>query len=135
MTKCGASPLNALASGAADFVLVHRALHNPQGKYHGNARAVARGDAQWTMPQGYFGPMAMIGLPYVEYLQRYGATREAMALRIRELEAKIADPVSARAIERQIIAKQITRAKEENAPLREIHRLESNPVWREAAMC
>ena len=62
------------------------------------------------------------------------ATREAMALRIRELEAKIADPVSARAIERQIIAKQITRAKEENAPLREIHRLESNPVWREAGV-
>jgi cation/acetate symporter len=57
-----------------------------------------------------------------------------MALRIRELEAKIADPVSARAIERQIIAKQITRAKEENAPLREIHRLESNPVWREAGV-
>lgn len=62
------------------------------------------------------------------------ATREAMALRIRELEAKIADPVSARAIERQIIAKQISRAKEENAPLREIHRLESNPVWREAGV-
>jgi cation/acetate symporter len=62
------------------------------------------------------------------------ATREAMALRIRELEAKIADPVSARAIERQIIAKQISRAKEENAPLREIHRLESNPVWRETGV-
>lgn len=62
------------------------------------------------------------------------ATREAMALRIRELDAKIADPVSARAIERQIIAKQISRAKEESAPLREIHRLESNPVWREAGV-
>ena len=29
--------VNALASGAADHVLVHRALHNPPGRYHGNA--------------------------------------------------------------------------------------------------
>ena len=62
------------------------------------------------------------------------STREAIALRIRDLDAKIADPGSARAIERQIIAKQISHAKEENAPLREIHRLESNPVWREAGV-
>ena len=62
------------------------------------------------------------------------ATREAIALRIKELDAKIADPVSARAIERQLIAKQISHAREENAPLREIHRLESNPVWRETGV-
>ena len=31
------------------------------------------------MPQGYFGPLAMIALPSNEYLQRYGATREEMA--------------------------------------------------------
>ena len=34
---------------------------------------------QWTAPQGFFGPLAMIALPYNEYLQRYGATRDAMA--------------------------------------------------------
>ena len=28
--------MNAIASGAADYVLVHRALHNPTGRYHGN---------------------------------------------------------------------------------------------------
>ena len=28
--------VNALASGAADYVLVHRALHNPPGRYHEN---------------------------------------------------------------------------------------------------
>ena len=28
--------VNAVASGAADYVLVHRALHNPRGRYHGN---------------------------------------------------------------------------------------------------
>lgn len=62
------------------------------------------------------------------------STREAIALRIRDLDAKILDPVNARAIERQIISKQISRAKEENAPLREIHRLELNPVWRETGV-
>ena len=28
--------VNAIASGAADHVLVHRALHNPTGRYHGS---------------------------------------------------------------------------------------------------
>jgi acetyl-CoA acetyltransferase len=68
--------VNALMSGAADHVLVHRALHNPAGSYHGSAQLEARGAAQWTMPQGFFGPLAMIGLATNEYLQRYGATRE-----------------------------------------------------------
>lgn len=71
--------VNAVASGAADYVLMHRALHNPTGTYHGNPMREARGGAQWTAPQGYFGPLAMIALPYNEYLQRYGAAREEMA--------------------------------------------------------
>ena len=68
--------VNALASGAADHVLVHRALHNPAGSYHGTTRPDARGAAQWTMPQGWFGPLPMIGMLANEYLQRFGATRE-----------------------------------------------------------
>lgn len=68
--------VNALASGAADHVLVHRALHNPPGRYHGSARTEAAGAAQWTMPQGWFGPIASIGMLANEYLQRHGATRE-----------------------------------------------------------
>jgi len=71
--------VNAVATGAADYVLMHRALHNPAGSYHGNPMREARGIAQWTVPQGYFGPLAMIALPYQEYLQRYDARREAMA--------------------------------------------------------
>ena len=71
--------VNALASGAADYVLMHRALHNPRGKYHANPMTEVRGDQQWTVPQGYFGPLAMMALPYTEYVQRYGVTREAMA--------------------------------------------------------
>lgn len=71
--------VNAIMSGSADYVLLHRALHNPQGKYHGNTMTSARGSMQWVVPQGFFGPLAMIGLTYNEYLQRYGASREAMA--------------------------------------------------------
>ncbi len=74
-----AMAVNAVVSGAAKYVLVHRALHNPVGSYHGNAMTEIRGDQQWTAPQGYFGPLAMIALPYNEYMQRYGATREVMA--------------------------------------------------------
>ena len=71
-----------ITSGAADYVLVHRALHNPQragSRYHGTKRREAHGGQQWTMPQGFFGPIASIALAYNEYLQRYGATRESMA--------------------------------------------------------
>jgi acetyl-CoA acetyltransferase len=71
--------VNAIASGAADYVLLHRALHNPAGRYHANPMREARGLQQWTAPQGFFGPLAMIALPYNEYLQRFGAKRESMA--------------------------------------------------------
>jgi acetyl-CoA acetyltransferase len=71
--------VNAIASGAADYVLLYRALHNPPGRYHGNTVREISGPQQWTAPQGFFGPLAMIALPYTEYLQRYGASREAMA--------------------------------------------------------
>ncbi len=76
--------VNAVASGAADYVIVHRALHNPRGRYHENPMREARGSQQWTAPQGYFGPLAMIALPYNEYVQRYGARREAMAATVVE---------------------------------------------------
>lgn len=79
LTGSVALAVNAIASGAADHVVVHRALHNPAGRYHGNAMTRAAGSWQWTAPQGYFGPLAMIGLTYNEYLQRFGASREAMA--------------------------------------------------------
>lgn len=71
--------INALAAGACDYVVVHRALHNPPGRYHENPMTTASGTQQWTVPQGYFGPLVMIAMLYNEYMQRYGATREAMA--------------------------------------------------------
>jgi acetyl-CoA acetyltransferase len=72
--------VNAIASGAADVVVLHRALHNPpRGRYHTNPMTHAPGGAQWTAPQGFWGPLSMIALPTNEYMQRYGATREALA--------------------------------------------------------
>lgn len=80
--------VNALATGAADYVVLHRALHNPpRGRYHANPMTQASGALQWTAPQGYFGPLAMIALPYNEYLQRYGASRDAMAAVVVEARA------------------------------------------------
>ena len=40
-----AMAVNAVASGAADYVLLHRALHNPPGSYHDNPMREARGSA------------------------------------------------------------------------------------------
>jgi acetyl-CoA acetyltransferase len=72
--------VNALASGAADYVLFHRALHNPAtGKYNDNPMTEAAGDMQWSAPQGFFGALPAIAMVYNEYRLRYGATRQAMA--------------------------------------------------------
>lgn len=71
--------VNALASGACDYVLFHRALHLPKGKYNDSTMSRAAGATQWTAPVGFFGAMPAIALAYNEYCQRYGATREAMA--------------------------------------------------------
>jgi len=72
--------VNAIASGAAETVVVHRALHNPpKGRYHGNPMTKAPGTAQWMAPMGYWGPLSMIAIPTMEYMQRYGATREDLA--------------------------------------------------------
>ena len=78
---------NAIASGAADTVVVHRALHNPAGRYNVNALTHARGDAQWRAPFGFWSAVMGIALPYQEYLQRYGASRDAMAAVVVEARA------------------------------------------------
>ena len=70
---------SAVASGAATYAVVHRALHNPRGRYHGTSQREARGISQWTTPQGQFGPIMTIALTYREYLERYSASEGAMA--------------------------------------------------------
>jgi cation/acetate symporter len=59
------------------------------------------------------------------------STREMMAIRLDDLVQKIADPHSARQLERERVLRQISLLKSENAPLRDIHRLESSPVLRD----
>ena len=70
---------DAIASGAADYVVVHRAMYNPPGRYHENPMTSAEGANQWVAPQGFWGPPAQAARAYTEYMQRYGATREDMA--------------------------------------------------------
>lgn len=78
---CGSVILatEAIASGAADYVVVHRAMYNPPGRYHANPMTHARGADQWSAPHGFWGPPTHMALVYNEYLNRYGATREHMA--------------------------------------------------------
>jgi acetyl-CoA acetyltransferase len=47
--------VNAIAAGAADYVVVHRALHNPAGRYHASDQSEARGRDQWGVPQATSG--------------------------------------------------------------------------------
>jgi acetyl-CoA acetyltransferase len=71
--------VQAVASGAANYVLVNRTLHNPAGRYNTFAAAQAAGSRQWTAPYGYVAPTSGIAMPYMEYQQRFGMKREHMA--------------------------------------------------------
>ena len=62
------------------------------------------------------------------------STREVISLRMSNLDVKIAEPVYARDVERQTVARQIAKAKADNAPLREIQKLEATPAWRESSV-
>ncbi len=70
---------DSIASGRAGTVVVYRALHNPTGHYQENTADEFGAAQQWTAPQGYFGPIAAIALPGMEYVQRFGVEREALA--------------------------------------------------------
>ena len=71
--------VQAVAAGAANYVLVNRTLHNPTGRYNSFSGQGAEGRQQWGAPYGFVAPSSMIGMPYMEYQQRYGARREHMA--------------------------------------------------------
>jgi cation/acetate symporter len=59
------------------------------------------------------------------------STREMMQIRLADLNQKMAQPELARQTEREQLLRQISLLKSENAPLRDIHRLESSPVLRD----
>ena len=62
------------------------------------------------------------------------STREVISQRISNLDVKIADPVHAREVERQNVAQQLAKAKADNAPMRDIQKIEANPAWRETSV-
>ena len=68
-------------SGERSCRLRDRASGSAQPAWQVPRKSDDRGERtqQWTAPQGYFGPLSIIALTYNEYLQRYGAGREAMA--------------------------------------------------------
>ncbi|MFJ6569241.1 thiolase family protein [Streptomyces sp. NPDC091292] len=71
--------VQAVASGAANYVLLNRTLHNPSGRYNSFTGNAAAGNTQWTAPYGYVAGTSGIAMPYMEYQQRYGMRREHMA--------------------------------------------------------
>ena len=71
--------INAVASGAAKHVLLHRALYNPPGRYNDNPMTEIAGNQAWAGAAGFFGSVAPIAMVGNEYMQRYGATREMLA--------------------------------------------------------
>jgi acetyl-CoA acetyltransferase len=71
--------VQAVTSGAANYVLVNRTLHNPAGRYNSFTELTAVGEAQWTAPYGYVAGVSGIAMPYMEYQQRYGMRREHLA--------------------------------------------------------
>lgn len=74
----------AIATGAADHIVLWRAMYNPPGSYHENPMTEAAGPAQWVAPQGHWGPPSQMAFAFMEYCQRYGATREHMATVVEE---------------------------------------------------
>ncbi|MFF3574562.1 thiolase family protein [Nocardia jiangxiensis] len=71
--------VQAVASGAASYVLLNRTLHNPAGRYNSFTETLAGGETQWTAPYGYVAGTSGIAMPYMEYQKRYGMKREHMA--------------------------------------------------------
>jgi len=59
-------------------------------------------------------------------------SKAIMRERLAELDRKIANPEQARFAERQLLGAKITELKQQNSPVRDIQRLEANPVWHDS---
>lgn len=71
----------AVASGAAETVVVFRAMHNPAkaGSYNAFTSSEARGGSQFSAPYGVHRGYQTYGQAYHRYLHEYGADRAHMA--------------------------------------------------------
>ncbi len=56
-------------------------------------------------------------------------SKAIMRERLTQLDQKISDPERARTEERRVLAEKIAELKAQNSPVRDIQRLEANPVW------
>jgi acetyl-CoA acetyltransferase len=80
-----ASPIieaaNALIAGACEYVLAWRALHRPQSRAGAGRGGLQRaaGDAQFLAPYGAGSIVQTHAFAWQRYMNRYGATREALA--------------------------------------------------------
>ncbi len=59
-------------------------------------------------------------------------SKAIMRERLAELDRKIAAPDQARFAERQVLGAKIAELKQQNSPVRDIQRLEANPVWHDS---
>ena len=68
-----------MTTGACNYALAWRAMHNPAGRFGGYREAAATGDDQYLAPYGLTNAVMQYALQYSRYLTKYGATREHMA--------------------------------------------------------
>jgi acetyl-CoA acetyltransferase len=71
--------VNALLAGVCKYVVVWRAMHNPQGTYQNLPGAHATGAAQFTGPYGFGGPGQGMAVAYTRWLEKNNQNREKMA--------------------------------------------------------
>ncbi|MBT5110237.1 MAG: hypothetical protein HOM25_16285 [Rhodospirillaceae bacterium] len=71
--------VNALLAGVCKYVVVWRAMHNPQGTYQNLPGAHAHGAAQFTGPYGFGGPGQGMAVAYTRWLETHNQDREKMA--------------------------------------------------------
>jgi acetyl-CoA acetyltransferase len=71
--------INALISGACNYVLFWRAMHMPKGTYNTYRMNTAAGDAQFSATYGLANPYQIHALQYRNYLNKFGYDREMMA--------------------------------------------------------
>ena len=71
--------VNALLAGVCKYVVVWRAMHNPEGTYQNLPGAHATGAAQFTGPYGFGGPGQGMAVAYTRWLEKNNQNREKMA--------------------------------------------------------
>lgn len=70
---------NAVLSGACNYVVVWRALHNPVGQYQNLPGKFAHHGEQFTAPYGFGGPAQALAVEYTRYLERHHQDRDKTA--------------------------------------------------------